>query len=69
MSDDGSGGGNPTPQEQSVNIKQLVRDLLREEPSLLTPAVESAVAKATEKTPPSDPGKLFMALATRKIGC
>ena len=64
MSDDGSGGGNPTSQEQS-NIKQLVRDLLREEPSLLTPAVESAEAKATEKMAQSGSGKLCMASATR----
>ncbi len=47
------GGDNPTPQEvQTNNLKQLVRELLREEPALLTPAVESAVAKATEKTSP-----------------
>ena len=69
MSDDGSGSGNPTSQEQSDNIKQLVRDLLREEPSLLTPAVESAEAKATEKMPQSGSGKLCMASATwAKLG-
>ena len=42
------GDVNPTPQKvQTDNLKQLVRELLREE---LTPAVESAVAKATDKT-------------------
>jgi hypothetical protein len=44
------GGDNLTPQKvQTDNLKQLVRELLHEEPALLTPAVESAVAKATEK--------------------
>jgi hypothetical protein len=50
--------GDEHPTAQTDNLKQLVRELLREE---LTPAVESAVAKATDKTS-LPPGKWGIAV-------
>ena len=41
------------PPTHGANLKELVRELLKEDPSLLAPAVESAVSKATAgKTTP-----------------
>lgn len=40
-------GAHPPPGEKS--LKDLIRDLLQEEPSLLAPVVESVVAKTGEK--------------------
>lgn len=49
MSDDRS-GDTSAPQEQKSSIKEIVRELLREEPSLLTPMVSKAAEKPMETT-------------------